>query len=275
MREPRAGKHRYTPAAARNDDIAQLQALLAGGADVNSADTLGTTPLHRAAARHNLPAMNALLEAGARVNARAGGGDTPLHRAVASTKDRHPPSTTRPYHTPPQLYIRDWRGTPVVSDRDTAVVAALVRAGGDLEARNDSGETPLATAARHGNSGLVSKLLELGASPEPGVTAVAPPAIPVCDWAAHTMFANAPVVSIEGCLKAGADVSALDRRGHSPLHALVLRREFNHYILPAALTALLEAGADANARNEWDDTPLHQASGDLTQWPSSWPVAPR
>ena len=71
------------------------------------------------------------------------------------------------------------------------------------------------------------------------------------------MFAHAPVVSLEGCLEDGVQVSALDRRGHSPLHALVERREANHYFLPAAIAVLIGAGADANGRDGRGATPLH------------------
>ena len=244
-----------------NDDIAQLHALLAGGADVNSEDTSGATPLHRAAAWQNLATVNALLEGGADINARAGNGDTPLHRAVARAQPRHAPPMTFHYNAPPQVYTENRSGYPALSGSDTALVAALVGAGADMEARNDSGETALATAARHGNDRLVSKLLELGSPPEPGLAAVTPSAVPVCDWATHTMFADAPVVSLEGCLEAGVGVSALDRRGRSPLHALVGDLTAKHYFLPAAITALIGAGADTDARDGQGATLLHQVAG--------------
>lgn len=247
-------------AADQNDDPGQLLALLAAGADLNSPDAQSATPLHRAAAGHNLVAARALLEAGADLKARAGNGDTPLHRALSSGQPRHSPSMRIPYNAPPRLYTGDSTDDLAAFDRDTALVAALVRGGADMEARNDRGETALTTAARQGNNRFVSKLLELGSPREPGLSVVTPSAIPVCDWANNTMFAEAPVVSLEGCLEAGVEASVLDRGGHSPLHALVRIRNGNRYFVPAAIEALLGAGADANARDTEGETPLHQAA---------------
>ena len=246
-------------AADENDDAGQLHALLAGGADPNAPDDQGATPLHRATARHNLVAARALLEVGAAVNARAGNGDTPLHRAVSTAQPRRRPGMTIPFNAPPQLSTWDLANDLAAADRDTALVAALVRAGADTEARNDNGETALATAAKRGNNRFVSKLLELGSARESGLSVVTPPAIPVCDWANYAMFTDAPVVSLEGCLEAGAEVSVLDRWGHSPLHALVRGRPGGRF-LPTGIAALLGAGADANARDAGGDTPLHQAA---------------
>ena len=215
--------------------------------------------------------MNALLDAGANVNARAEDGDAPLHR-VGTRGPTFPPLGTREPNSPPLgptfLSMTPSQSGRVfgpydasASDRDTAIAAALVRAGANLEARNDRGETALGSAARRGDVQIVSKLLELGATLEPGVVEVAPPAVPVCAWQNHELYALAPLVSLEGCLEAGVDVSALDRRGFSPLHALLGQREWNHHFLPAAIAALLGAGADVNARDASGATPLHHASG--------------
>lgn len=69
-------------AAAWKGDVVQIQSLIAGGADVNSASSFGTTPLHAAAVNNQLPAIKVLLELGARVDARDGLGRTPLFAAL-------------------------------------------------------------------------------------------------------------------------------------------------------------------------------------------------
>lgn len=247
-------------AADRPGRFARIIALLEGGADVNAPDTSGLTALHIAAFRKNLPGVRALLAAGADVNAPATDGDTPLHRAVASGRPRYT-GTTIPRNAPPQL---DHGGEPDAldgSDRDTALVASLVRAGADLEVRNDRGETPLRSAGRRGNALLAGKLLELGAVPEQGVRAVKPSRIPVCDWAYHALFAVAPVVSLEGCLELGVEVNSSGQRGHTPLHLLLNNLESNRRFAPAVIAAMLAGGARVNAP-AGDATPLHRAAGE-------------
>ena len=189
-------------AARSTRDSAVIAVLVNAGVNVNARDRSGGTPLHEAAFRKNLAAVRALLEAGADVNARTAQDDTPLHRVMAR---RNSPGTllTIPRDAPPQLRNADGPDDLAEFDLDTAIVAALVRAGADLEARNHRGETPLGAAGRSGNAPLAGKLLELGAAPEPGVEAVALPGVPVCDWTNHDLFAVAPVVSLEGCLEAG------------------------------------------------------------------------
>ena len=77
-------KSGHTPlhAAAWKGDLAQIQSLIAGGADVNAASSFGTTPLHSAAVNNQLAAVKALLQQGARVEARDGLGRTPLFAAL-------------------------------------------------------------------------------------------------------------------------------------------------------------------------------------------------
>ena len=57
-------------------------------------------------------------------------------------------------------------------------------------------------------------------------------------------------------LEAGADANARDKGGSTPLHDAALLNEN-----PAVVKLLLEAGADANARAGSDRTPLHHAAG--------------
>ena len=67
--------------AVKNEDVAEVKALLAKGADVNANDTDGKTPLHRAAAAGRRDLGELLLAKGADVNAKSRfGGDTPAFR---------------------------------------------------------------------------------------------------------------------------------------------------------------------------------------------------
>ena len=65
--------------AVRAGDIDKTRELLKAGADVNSRDNLGGTPLHSAAWNGNVELATLLLENGAAVDAKhAEGGSTPL-----------------------------------------------------------------------------------------------------------------------------------------------------------------------------------------------------
>ncbi|MYD18231.1 MAG: hypothetical protein F4X05_01115 [Rhodothermaceae bacterium] len=246
--------------AGQVDDLEHIRALLAGGAEINAPDTMGTTPLHLASAEINLTTVRALLDAGADVNARAEGGDTPLHRVGTSTRSRRSMGWPRTFNTPPKLGTGGRSEGFAVSERDTATVAMLVRAGADINARNDQGETALQSAARRRSIQLVNKLLELGALPEPGVAAMAQPTFPVCDWGNYDLFAVAPVGRLIECRTARMWFNSKTSRGETLLRTLVSQGDWNHHFLPDAIAVLLGAGADANVRDWRESTPLHDVA---------------
>ena len=68
--------------AARFGHTKIVLALIEKGADVNSKNENGTTPLHQAAYGDHTDTAMALIEKGADVNAKNDGGETPLHWAV-------------------------------------------------------------------------------------------------------------------------------------------------------------------------------------------------
>ncbi|CAN5383074.1 hypothetical protein BH11ARM1_BH11ARM1_00240 [soil metagenome] len=66
------------------------------------------------------------------------------------------------------------------------------------------------------------------------------------------------LATVQACLAADPSlINALDKDGSTPLHCAAWKGH------PEIVTALLDAGADINAKNEnshWGDTPLHAAA---------------
>lgn len=86
--------------------------LLDKGADVNIADIRGSTPLHRASSKGNLPIVKLLLDRNdIKVNFKDAYGCTPLHLACEDDRDQ--------------------------------VAVLLVENGADLEVKNRDNQTPL------------------------------------------------------------------------------------------------------------------------------------
>ncbi len=68
--------------AARSNDVAGAQRLMALGVDVNAQDKNGLTPLHAAANHRSYEVAELLISQGANVNAQDKNGLTPLHVAA-------------------------------------------------------------------------------------------------------------------------------------------------------------------------------------------------
>ena len=105
---------------------AEVQECLNAGADVNTRDEYGNTPLHWATRYSDIsaPITVALIEAGADVNAQDDEGKTPLHEAAARSGGR-------------------------------AIIEALIEAGADATVRDDEGKTPWG----HARSGDAYRIL--------------------------------------------------------------------------------------------------------------------
>lgn len=126
------------PAAAR--DPAILAALLAAGYDPNQrALETSASPISIAASEGSAACIRALLNAKASPSATAGRGRTPLHAAAARTDSDAP-----------------------------AIIADLVRAGANVDARDDDGWTPLLSAIWTGSPSTIRALLDAGADPRGG-----------------------------------------------------------------------------------------------------------
>ncbi|MYD15240.1 MAG: hypothetical protein F4X00_16725, partial [Gemmatimonadetes bacterium] len=206
-------------------------ALLDSGAEVDARDTQGETPLHKALRQDGDSAvlmLALLLEAGADVNARAGDGQTPLHLAASLGQ--------------------------------AAAIPVLIEAGAEVDARANDGHTPRHLALLEGRPVIAATLQEAGADPAApdGNGRVVDPT--GCEhWGTRAFFVFATADVVARCVDGGADLhSGIPREGPSiptPLHVAAF-----HSRDPAVITTLVQAGADVGVRDNYGNSPLHEAA---------------
>jgi ankyrin repeat protein len=117
--------------AVKSGDRAAAMTLIAQRADVNAAETDGTTPLHWAVHRGDLELVQRLIRAGAKVNVRNDYGSTPMSEAAILGR--------------------------------VDLLEALLKAGADVESANADGQTALMIVARTSRVDAARLLLSRGA----------------------------------------------------------------------------------------------------------------
>ncbi|MBX3731834.1 MAG: ankyrin repeat domain-containing protein [Verrucomicrobiae bacterium] len=138
-----------------------------------------------------------------------------------------------------------------IREGDSRAVRKLLKAGADLQSRDEAGDTPLMAAALHADTGLLERLLRAGAkvnaTNQAGATAL---------MRAATFRDKARLL-----LGAGADPGARSAMGNTVL-ILAARQPGN----AATVKRLLDRGADVNATNAFGATALMAAvaAEDLT-----------
>jgi ankyrin repeat protein len=166
-------KWRETPLliAANNGHVEAVKALLKSGADPSLCSEAGWSALTFAAHKGYSDIVRLLLAAKAPVNCRVTEDlSTPLHKACAGSKPGHLSAVTQLLGGNADVHaLNKWRETPLLTaanhGQDKAV-GELLRYGADPCKCTDTGWSPLSIAAYKGHDEVVRLLLEEGAPTE-------------------------------------------------------------------------------------------------------------
>lgn len=213
--------------AARQQDWAQVRALLDQGEDASVAEADGGTALHWASYWDDVESAGLLLRSGGNVNAVNDLGATALWNASLNGS--------------------------------RSMVSQLLEAGADPNLPLISGETPVMTAARTGEPGILGQLLRAGG--DPNVTATRGQTALM--WAVSQGHTDAAVVLLEH----GADVYARSDTWSQVMAVSPHADRANQQVVPhggntallfaarignlSAARLLVAAGADVNDTDAW------------------------
>lgn len=133
-----------------------------------------------------------------------------------------------------------------IHDLDRSKVDAYLAEGGDVNIRNESGQTSLMIAAMSGSEELTRLLIGKGAEVNVADHSGTTPLYLACGWG------NLEVVRV--LISEGADVNHTNRDLDRPIHSAATKG------IAEMVALLLSNGADPEARNSWDQTALMLAA---------------
>jgi ankyrin repeat protein len=265
-----------------------IDCLLQHGADINTADSEGSTLLHSACNSYDdqVDMVTKLLELGANANARKNNGDTPLYCVAFSSQVNIATLLLERGGADVDAVSNSRGNTPRLRSHDPPMLALLLERGANVNARNkegstklheignymesspgaalanvtlvvqagidlnakNKGETALFTAIHNDKRDLVNRLLQEGADPN---------AVDNKGWTTlHVASHCERTHLVDPLLEAGVNINAASNNGTTALH-LAVWRDFDG----KTVKRLLEHGADANATTQNGSTPLGAAIG--------------
>ena len=227
-----------------------VEFLLFLGADPNCTSANGTTPLILACRNNSIRIAKLLLRAEANVNAQDKL-DTTALKVVCSLKTPNKGLVELLVESGAQLVVPGEKivALEIATQKGHAdIVRYLVSAGAPVNAQNKGGFTSLMRACFKKRSEIVSFLLNHGADlntqDREGTAAL------------HLACHKQMTAGVELLLAHGADHSLRGREGSTPLMYACFKKSNLAIMDHSILILLLSAGAEPNAQNDNDSTPL-------------------
>ena len=230
--------------AVGNVDRAEVLSLLAAGADINSKDWYGLTPLQHAARTGQVGMVELLIAHGAVVDANSAYWGTPLHCAA---EEGHVAAARRLIAAGARINVKSsWHHTTPLQIaflcQHIKAADLLLGAGADPNARDEWGRTVLHDAALNGQMDFAELFTAKGAPPNARDNEGLMPSHEAA-WENRLEMARL-------LLAHGAEVNARDVYGQTPLHVAAING------FTAIFDLLVAQGADVNMRDESGLTPL-------------------
>ncbi|MGV8124836.1 MAG: ankyrin repeat domain-containing protein [Candidatus Xenobiia bacterium LiM19] len=222
--------------------------------DITKSDEKQGYPLHRAAALGDADMMSALLKARNACEIRDGEGLTPLHLA---SREGHEGVVKVLADSGASLDCLDRLGaTPLMmASREgrEGVVKILLAAGAGVNISDAQGRTALHHAAGKGQSRAAALLLQQGADPDSRDLKMLQG---TGGFLAplHIASEGSDMPTVKALLDGGANVEARSYYSDAPLH-LAAEKGSREIV-----ELLLKRGADVDARGSGEDTPLHRSA---------------
>ncbi len=245
-------------------------------ADPNLRNTTGKTPLHTAVERERPVYIPALLSAKADIFATDNSGLTPFVLALGKGLSILDALITRDTVSSSDNMGNTLLHAAVNAKADTRTVNMILEAGGDVKARNKSGDTPLHLAVRYDLKEVGSLLIQQGSdiftvnsSGESPLYLAAHEASGLREWILNTTTLDARdglgngIIHyaakwkldslIASLVERGATADLKNANGETPLFEAVKTNS------PSTIAALLAAGAMPSVRDILGNTALHAA----------------
>lgn len=221
-----------------------IQLLLELGADPNTVEQDGFTPLYLCAFEGNIKGVEMLFGKGAGTSLY--GAMPPLHCASAKGHKKIVELLLSKWA---KIDLQDAEGNTALiyacKNGHSKIVRLLVQAGANLEIENKHGDTALFHASEKNHLDVIRILLENGANPNHKGSDERP--------AIFFPVSYQSKEAIDFFVTHGADIELKNSYNNSALVVAILN---NHY---ESIKYLLDAGADPNAPNRSGHTPLHMA----------------